>query len=250
MKIGVFFTVRLGSTRLPNKAILCVKDTPLISYTLRRFKQILKNQENIHLIICTTTNSEDYYLQKIAETENVLIFHGDPENILKRHLDCAKEFNIDYVVNVDADDVLCDPALVLELLPHMQNYDITKTEGYPFGVNLFAYSVKALQSVLGKNESNDIDTGWGELFKENHSLTNFTHKATEEEKDNVRLSLDYEEDLVLFTKLIEGLEMDKNHVSQETLLSYIRKNPFLREINSGVEAKYWQNYNKKKVKGD
>lgn len=229
MNIGILFTVRISSSRLPRKALLEVRGIPMISYLIRRFQTLCSER----LIICTTTLQEDNYFDIIAAQHDINIFHGNADNILNRHLECAKQYDLDYIVNVDCDDIFSSPELVKKLTEKMPYSDVVYTNGFPFGTNLFAYNVNILNT-LPIND-NQVDTGWGALIKDNTAFSHYIIEADEREQFDIRLSLDYEEDFLLFRHIIETLDMDKRFVSQNEIISYIKKNPNIAKINSMVD---------------
>jgi spore coat polysaccharide biosynthesis protein SpsF len=228
MKIGILFTVRISSSRLPGKALLEVREIPMIEYLINRFKALCSEK----LVICTTDLPADDCFDAVAARLGVDIFHGDPSNILCRHLQCAEHFGFDYVINVDCDDVFSSPELVKQLVAKMPEYDVIYTTGHPFGTNIFAYSVGALRSI--QTNEKQVDTGWGALIKDNPSLTRYAIEASPNEQYNIRLSMDYEEDFALFKHIIEALDMDKKIVSQAEIINYIKCNPDVAKINEKV----------------
>lgn len=253
MKIAAFITVRLGSTRLPNKALLEIKGKPTISHLIERIKQV-KNIDQI--VLCTTINQEDEKLIKLANELEIDSFAGDETDIIKRHLDAAKQYNVDFVINVDGDDILCDPDYIDELAKDVREkpdmYDVIKTEGLPFGVNSFGYDVKCLKSVFENKTQDDSDTGWGAFFRENKDLRQKVIPAKKKHliKDKTlepRMSLDYKEDLEFFDKVITALYKEGKYFSLDEIFHFLKQHPEVVKINKEVEKLYWENYEKKKI---
>jgi len=224
MKVGILFTVRISSTRLPGKALLEVRGIPMIVYLLKRFQALCTEQ----LIICTTDLPADDCFDMIAGQAGVDIFHGDAGNILRRHLKCAEKFDLDYIINVDCDDVFSSPELVEKLIFKMPEYDVIYTCGYPFGTNLFAYSTRILKDL--PIDKRQMDTGWGALIKDDQ-FSNYIIEAGQDEKFEIRLSMDYKNDFILIKHIIEALDMDQKFVSQKEIINYIKNNPEIAEIN-------------------
>ncbi|MDR0571975.1 MAG: hypothetical protein LBG48_03960 [Rickettsiales bacterium] len=243
MKIGIFITVRLGSKRLPAKALLKINDKPIISYLISRMKHVCT--DDIKVIICTTDLPEDNKLNEIASDIGVGIYHGDENNILKRHLDCAKENGIDFIINVDGDDILCEPSYVkqiADIAKQTPEYDIIKTIGLPFGVNSFGYSLKALEKVYKLPESSN-DTDWGAILKNDSKFKIFDIKI--EEACDVRLSLDYLEDFEIFKVIIDNFLKNNLYAPWSEIKKFIAKNPCISLINKSAEEKYLKNLRSK-----
>jgi spore coat polysaccharide biosynthesis protein SpsF len=227
MKTGIFFTVRISSSRLPGKALLEVRGIPMIEYLIKRFKALCSEK----FIICTTDLSADNCFDAVAERLGVEVFHGDGDNILRRHLQCAEHFGLDYVINIDCDDIFSSPELVGKITAKISEYDVVYTDGHPFGTNLFAYSADVLRKL--QTDEKQVDTGWGALIKENPDFSTHAIEAEPHERFDVRLSMDYENDFLLFKHIIEALDMNEKFVSQSEILTYIKNNPDIADINKG-----------------
>lgn len=248
MNTGIFITVRTGSTRLPGKALKEVLGRPIISFLISRIKKINENIGKI--IICTTSLGEDNVLDDIAKDYGVSCFHGDKDNIIKRHLECANEYDIDFIVNIDGDDILCDPEyvkLIIELANESNDYEVIRTCDLPFGTNSMGYKKNVLTTILQKTEMANIDTGWGLLINDTSIFAIKDIFAGESEKFDCRLTLDYEEDFILFKNIIEALFIGEEHIAQKSVIDYINNNPEIKNINNHLNEKYWQNFYKNRL---
>ncbi len=246
--IAAFITVRLGSTRLPNKALLEIKGKPTIIHLIDRIKQA-KNIDKI--VLCTTTNTEDEKLIKLAEDHNIDYFAGDEKDIIKRHYNAANYHKIDFVINVDGDDLFCDPEYIDEIAREAKNnyhlYDVISTKDLPFGVNSFGYKIDCLKSIFEKKDVYDTETGWGEFFKNNKHLKKKYINAKKKHIIDARMTLDYEKDFQFFKTVIDMLYNEGNYFNLDDIIRFLEENPEVININKSVEAKYWENYKKKKT---
>lgn len=248
MNIGILITVRTGSSRLPNKALKEVMGKPIISYLVSRMNKV--NHEYAKIIICTTTLEEDAVLDDIAIKCGALCFHGDEDNIIRRHLQCANECNLDFIVNVDGDDILCDPEyvkLITQYASESNDFDVIKTIGLPFGTNSIGYKRIVLETILENIDQLTIDTGWGRLISDPSTFSIREIHGKDTESCDCRLTLDYEEDFVLFKTILEKLFVDDRYISQRSIIEYIRSDPSIIKINQHVNEKYWENFNSKRI---
>ena len=108
-KIPVYITARLGSTRLPGKHLLPIFGKPIIEHMIMRVKQA---NLPVFFVLCTTIQPEDDPFVEIAHRCNIEIFRGHPTDILKRWLDAADHFHVQYFISAEADDVFCDPEYI------------------------------------------------------------------------------------------------------------------------------------------
>lgn len=250
MKVGIVITVRIGSSRLPRKALMPINQKPILAYLIERLKYI--NKDAAQIIICTTTLAEDLVFEELARNLNIDIFKGDPDNILKRHLQCAEHFQLDLIVNVDGDDILCDPEYVNQLINHWHNHldiDVIKTANLPFGVNSMGYTPNVLRQILEIQINQKIDTGWGELLKDTNRFKIHEIIAADDEQIDARLTLDYQEDFDVFKEIIESLEFHE-YIPQGRINAFLDQNPSIKDLNKKMDEIYWSNYeSKKKLEG-
>lgn len=245
MRAGGLITVRLGSTRLPRKAMRKVNGREIITYLIRRTKYFCSG--SLDLYICTTTEPENDEFDELADSLGVGIFHGDIHNILKRHLQCARANNLDFVLNVDGDDILCNPDYMKKIveLAERRDCDVIKTEGLPFGTNSMGYYADVIEKTLDTVPQDILETGWGRVITDPSINRIRAIKAKENERlDAARMTLDYPEDFAFFTKVIEDLIKDRADVSQGEIIDYLKAHPEVVAINSGLKEEYWNNLNK------
>lgn len=249
INIAGFITVRLGSTRLPNKALIKIKEKPTIVHLINRIK-ITKNLNKI--VLCTTTNPDDKKLIKIARELNIDHFAGNEKDIIKRHFDTAIYHNVDFIINIDGDDLFCDPEYIDQIATEAKknylSYDVIQTKGLPFGVNSIGYNRNILEKILVEKKADDTETGWGEYFKMNKNLRVKMINAKEEHTIiNPRMTLDYPEDLEFFRTVFDNLYTESEYMSLDKILNFLKVNTNVLNINKKIEEKYWINYKRKKV---
>ena len=92
MKTAIFITVRTGSKRLPNKALLEIQSIPTIVHLIRRMKKVQVD----HIVLCTTLLKEDDILCDIASKEGIVFFRGSTKDKLDRWKGAAAKFGIDF----------------------------------------------------------------------------------------------------------------------------------------------------------
>jgi spore coat polysaccharide biosynthesis protein SpsF (cytidylyltransferase family) len=243
--VGVFITARLGSTRLNEKHLIEVNGKPFIEWLVKRFlisfnTKIKRN--DLKIFITTSTKIENNKLESIFDESEVKVFYGSDENIPLRHLECAILNNIDYIISIDGDDILCSTEcskLVIHKL--LMGSRMVKTEGLPLGMNVMGYSTEFLKESLQGFENAKLETGWGKIFNKEEidiiKLKNYINK------EKVRMTLDYEADADFFKKIISNI--DVLNVSDEELIEKIIANSW-NEINADLEDIYWTNFNKQK----
>lgn len=245
MGVGIFIPVRIGSTRLPQKALMRVNGKCILEYLIERIKFV--NEKSAKIMICTTDLKEDLVLDDLADRNSIGIFHGETENILKRQYDCARIHDIDFIVNVDGDDILCNPEYINKIINEHHkkpNYDVIQTEGLPFGTNSMGYQIGALEKIMDILEQKKIDTGWGEIIKDEMLFHILKLHANFDESIEARLTLDYIEDFKVFENIIQAIFEPGKYLKQSDIITYLRRHPEVLKTNHHLNETYWQNYNK------
>jgi spore coat polysaccharide biosynthesis protein SpsF len=246
MNCTVFVTARTASTRLPKKALLEINHKPLIKILLDRI-QICKCVKNI--IVCTTKDKSDDKLTGFIKKNNIEVFRGDNKDILNRLYKAAKKYAVEQFVVVEGDDVFCEPQLIDKTCRELSKsrYDFLHWEDLPFGVSPLGIKTKKLEKLIHAKRTRDTETGWGKFIIDSGffrvgKLRSQNKKWTRPE---IRLSVDYPEDLELVKRIYEKLP---SHFSLTNIIALLDKNPKWQGINESVKEKYRQNFEKKMTK--
>lgn len=242
--VGVFITARLGSTRLSEKHLIEVKGKPLIKWLVDRFRAEFSNEiiENkLKIIVATSINPENQKFESILDRKEVEIFYGSDENIPLRHLECAEKYDIDHIISIDGDDILCSTeAARIVMKSLLSGARIVQTLGLPIGMNVTGYSCEFLRRSLKGKMDNKLETGWGKIFDKNEmSLIQMRDHFSFQK---IRMTLDYKEDADFFNEVI--LSTDIINITDHSLLSKIIANKW-NEINLHLADEYWANFNEK-----
>lgn len=243
--IGVFITARLGSTRLSEKHLIEVNNKTLIEWLVGRFSTAFKERidnKELRIFITTSERLENKKFESVFFEGDTDVFYGSDENIPLRHLQCAIANNIDHIVSIDGDDILCSTEaskLVVEKL--LSGSAMVQTKGLPLGMNSTGYSKIFLENSLKGIESNKLETGWGKIF--DASKIEFIQLKTDVSIEKIRMTLDYEPDADFFKKVMSNI--DVLNVSDDMLIESIVMNNW-NQINEHLDDIYWSNFNKQK----
>jgi len=102
--VAVIIQARLGSTRLPGKALLSLNSMPILQYVMKMVRHI----DAEHYILACDEASYKTFLP-IAEEEGFTIIEGDENNVLSRFALAVKKMkeknaNVNLIVRVTADN--------------------------------------------------------------------------------------------------------------------------------------------------
>mgnify|MGYP003637577165 CR=1 FL=1 len=245
MHKAIFITVRTGSTRLPNKALLKIKGKPTIEHLINRVKQ---TQLVDNIVLCTTTLPEDDILCDIADKHGILHYRGSVKDKLERWRGACEEFSIDFFATADGDDLFCDPELLELAFRQCETSDVDFIHGDELICGSFTYGIKtsALRKVCEIKNTEDTEMMWT-YFKDTKlfNVKSLQQVPKKYKRKDIRMTLDYEDDFKFFKKIIEYFGDKKFGLAN--ILSYIDANPEIKDINYYLEEK-WKNNQIKKTK--
>lgn len=245
--IGIFFTARLGSTRLAQKHLIKAGDRSFIEWLVGRYLYEFRNEiENnkVKLFITTSVDPMNKEFENIFPYENVCIFYGNDANIPLRHLECAEANDIEYIISVDGDDILCSSSAAKPVIEKLEaGSDMVQTKGLPLGMNVMGYTRSFLKRSLQKNPQAKLETGWGKIFDQKHIET--IEITSSENINNLRMTLDYSNDAIFFKTIIDSTGEEILKISDKDLISKIIKNDW-QQLNIDLNDEYWENFNKQK----
>ena len=246
MNCTIFVTVRTASTRLPRKALLRIKNKPLIKLLIDRISTS-KNFRKI--VVCTTTEKSDDVLVEYLQDNGIEVFRGDNVDILKRLYLAAKKYKAKHFVVVEGDDIFCDPQLIDKTCMELskKHYEFITWKNLPFGVSPIGIQTNKLEILIKNKLTKNTETGWGKFIVESGffkavQLKPYNKKLIHPE---IRLSVDYIEDYMLVKKIYKNLPAT---FSLKDIINLLDTNPTWLKINESVKKKYEVNFQKKMTK--
>lgn len=220
-----------------------VKGKPLIQHLIERVRTAKLPKL---IVLCTTIRPEDSVFADIAKKSGIQCFRGSEKDILDRFLKAALEYNVDFIVNVDGDDVFCEPELIDRTAQIFlkTGASFIKWNRLPLGASPIGIKVEALKKAWQMKDENDTETGWGMYFTDTGF---FDVKYVEPEDDDlkhpeIRMTLDYPEDLRFVKEIFNRLYEPGKVFTLRQILRLLQKEPRLTEINKGVQDEYWKRF--------
>jgi spore coat polysaccharide biosynthesis protein SpsF len=242
MKTGLLITARLGSTRLEQKHLLPVNRKPLIHFLIERivweFEEDLK-KNIVQIIIATSDELENRKFEEFSKS-GVSVFYGSINNIPLRHSQAAAAHELDAIVSIDGDDILCSPKGMREVYRALsRGEEYVKTSNLPFGMNSSGYAAAFLASAVENHVNGTLETGWGRIFDEKKRMDIAIPFSIH--NDVLRFTLDYEEDYQFFKALIEKCGDKIIQMTDEELVRIVLNDEVFR-INETISKQYWGNF--------
>lgn len=236
MKTGIILTTRLKSSRIKEKVIQKIGDRTLLEIILDNL-----SKTKYPVIVAIPKNQDDDVLKEISESKGYDVFRGADESPLHRLFDCAQEFGFDYVVRITHDDILIDPYLLEKQIQfHIKGkLDYTYMRRCPEGVAGEVISVNALENVIAEVGDKPVEFVSYHLKQNGFNWKEFYPPY--EYQWTFRLTIDYEDDLILMRVLFSFL---KEPFTTLDIINFFKSHKYLLYINKlPVVTFYTVNYN-------
>lgn len=234
-KIVAVIQARMGSTRLPKKAIKTILDKTLIEWAKYR----LEFSKNVDKIVLSTADTKDNDILAVhAEEIDLEYYRGNETDLVSRLLETARKFSADAIVRITGDCPLVDPKMVDSLvgkyLEDPKNIDYVCNilpPTYPDGMDIEVISLVALEK-LDKEVKDKLYREWlTTTIMENPDKYKIINVPYEKNISDLRLTVDYPEDFELTEKIFSSLHKEGEIFFMEDILELFKKEPGLIEIN-------------------
>jgi len=223
---------RQGSTRLKAKCLKLIKGKTVLEHVYNRTNKSLVD----NVVIVTTANSPN--IIRLCEEKGWLYFVGDENDVIDRYYQYIKNKpEVKHIVRITSDLPVIDPQMISKcIIYHLKSgYDFTTNallgnETWPDGMDVYIPTretlIKSWKEATGKHREH-VTT----YPQENSDLFKIGHYASNEDLSNIRLTIDYPEDLKLIEKIYDGLYDKDNYFGLDKILAYLKENPDLLKIN-------------------
>lgn len=235
MKIGFLITARLKSSRYPFKILKDLNGRTVIERIIERAKRVKGIDE---IILCTSTNSQDLPLVKIAYNENIHYFCGSEEDVLHRLLTAAELFSLDYILAITADNPLFSIHYSERLIDKakQEGFDYITVKGLPLGAASYIIKSKAFKAISMYKQ--DIHTEFWPEYLTKPDVFKVGHlEADKSLRKDYRLTLDYSEDYELLNHIYRHVAFD-GVLNLHDVISFLEQHPDVAKINSHIQRSW------------
>lgn len=210
---------RMGSTRLPGKALIELGGKPCMHHVITRLQKVKKIDE---IIIATPDDPNNELLwEYCSKFENVIVYKGSTNDVLGRVTEAANIFRANNIVDITADCPLIDPVMIGEMIDsHTRGRaDLTTNVAnrcWPDGLDCQIYRrviIEAAEVVVQKDSPHRLHSGWNiiahlpdieKLLGTNLHITSFVPPVKYFQPE-WRLTLDEEDDAKTIDFLLREL---------------------------------------------
>ena len=236
MKIGFFITARLKSTRLKQKLLLNLEGRSVLGHVIESAKQVDGVDD---VVVCTSTVAQDRPILDICQEHGCYYFNGSPEDVLNRLLSAATFFDCDYLLLITADNPLFSFEYAQRLVDEIKrdsDVDYLHVDGLPLGMDPYIIRRKAFE-VIDAIKDDDETEFWPEYFRDQSIFKHKSIKADPGHTRDYRITLDYQQDLELFSSIYQNC-FEGKPIAISQVIEYLDANPSVRALNSSIERSW------------
>lgn len=187
---------RLGSSRLPRKALLNLDGKPVIQHVLERAGEAQLVDE---VVLATTWLEEDDELAEVVQALGYRVYDGPEVDVLTRVYEAAVWADADRVVRLTGDCPRLEPKVIDQVIVELGRSDFSSNiinRTYPKGLDCEAMWIDTLARInrLATSEQARASVTWF-VYKERPDL--FVIESLEDVEDHsfINLCVDTQEDL-------------------------------------------------------
>ncbi len=238
MKSAVFLSVREKATRLPKKVLREVRGRSMTEHLIDRLKLARRADQ---VVVATSVHPDDAVLCEIADRCGVSHFRGSEDDKLVRYRDAARRNGVDFMVIVDGDDIFCSEEHIDAAIAGFEetSADFVSQDGLPLGAASYGVRREAMERVCELKAESDTEV-WGGYFTETGLFRTHIIRVDDPvlRRPDVRMTLDYEEDLRFFTAVIEALYTGARVPSFREIMEYLAVHPEVVALSAGAQQRY------------
>ena len=242
--VGALIPIRLDSTRLPHKALQDIEGMTAVQRLITQIASCnLIGREQI--VICTTERSQDDALVPVAAALGIRVFRGNTNDLIDRLYRAALQHQFDVVLQVDGDDICAAPYYMAKCLESVLQADAEVagcSEGLPLGAASKAFRFECLEAIYKSYVPGTNDTGFGYYLTKSGMFKQTAVPVVDSQHvmPELRLTLDYPEDLELFRAIFRHLRGPEDRaVPLEEICALIASHPELKGVNASLDQGYW-----------
>jgi len=233
-KLVAAFACRAGGARLYGKPLQnLIGDKTILDHMLDVIEQIPKIET---VVLGISEGLENLPFVELAKRRNIPYVFGDEIDVLSRLILCGRIARATDVYRVTTECPFTFFEPISEAWDrHVRNgNDVTVTDGLPEGTNFEIYTLDALQASHDRGGERHRSEGCSRYIREHRSdfKVEVILPPTECARTDLRLTVDYPEDLVVCRRIFEHFKDSAPLIPMADIISFLDKNPNLKDLVS------------------
>ncbi len=230
---------RMGSSRMPGKAIAPLAGRPALAHVIERLRRVPSLDG---IVVATTRGAEDDVIREGADDAAVPVYRGSAEDVLGRTLDAARRVSAATVVRITADCPVTDPGVVENVIGEFErrrpDFASNCLGGYtyPLGIAVEVFAVAALARAAAES-TDPLEREHVTLYFERHperfDLLGVEPPAAYRRPD-LRVTLDTPEDYEVLSALYDALYESEPEFGLDAVIAFLDRHPEIAARNRHV----------------
>lgn len=231
---------RMSSTRLPGKVLKPLAGRPIIWHIYNRASRCNCVEK---VIVATSDQSSDDPLVEFCHNNAMNVFRGSLNNVLSRFTDILNTEDHQYVVRITGDCPLIHPQFIDNQIMALLKFDGDLTWCDNAGTALAGQGVHSTRSLflIADRSNNPLDLEHvGAVFLSNNPDKFRIVELYPPQNlivDNLRLTVDENDDFLMFTKLYEHLWPAANWIELCDAIEWLKNRTDITSINVNIKHK-------------
>jgi len=148
-KTGIFLQARLGSTRLPGKALLKLEGKAIITHAMEALNG---TAADIRVLLTDYQSLEK--ISPYAEACGFEVFAGSADDVLDRYLKAAEKYSVDTIIRATGDNPLVDgrAADLIRQSHEAAAADYSGFDNMPLGTGVEVLETTALETAAAESD--------------------------------------------------------------------------------------------------
>ncbi|MCB0726568.1 MAG: glycosyltransferase family protein [Ignavibacteriae bacterium] len=246
MNILIVIQARRGSSRLPDKVLLPLKEKPLL---LRMYERVEAAKVKKQIVIATTTEKEDDVIADLCRENKINFFRGHPLDLLDRHYKAALEYKADVVVKIPSDCPLICPDVIDNVLDYYienkSKFDFVSNlhpATHPDGNDVEVIPVEILKAAW-EEAKQDFEREHTTPFIWDHPerfrIGNVEWETGLDFSKSHRFTIDHKEDYDFIKRIYEELYDENKVFTLCDIMMLLDRKPEIRKLNEKYAGQYW-----------
>lgn len=237
MRINAVIQARTGSTRLPGKVLADLGGHPVLEWVVRAARAATRIDE---VIVATSTLAGDDAVAELADSLGVPVVRGSEDDVLSRFIAALDAHPADAVIRLTADCPLLDPTLIDAVAgawaaaPSHDYVSTVLVRSLPRGLDVELVTAQALRAVDRMATGHDRVHVTSGVYAD-PTAYRLLGLCVTPAADDLRVTLDTPEDLVLLRALVA--ELPDAPPAWREVVAALRARPDLVAINAAVQQK-------------
>lgn len=252
MDVIVVLQVRMGSSRLPGKAMLPLDGEPALVHEIRR-AAAAGAVDRPDVVVATSDRPRDDIIELTAERAGATVYRGPEDNVIGRVGDAVASVGADAAVRLCGDNTLVDSRLVDRLVETLQDrgvdYASTKFERtFPVGHNADAFTAETIATAAADAADDYHREHVAQYFKDKRDRFAWANVTADQVFDpsliesapefpRLRLTMDEADDYALLSRVYESVPYDEV-LDTPAAIRYVVEEG-LRGVNAEVTQQVW-----------